>query len=182
MQITIISVDVTTTPTQKGSYQTAEVTYKNNSFQDKVENKKVMSFNHKEVFATLSKAEKGDVFTLERAKNDKGFWDWTSITEGAAGNAQQGNVKAVSAAASPSPKSTYETPEERAKKQVYIVRQSSLSTAVEYMNGTGAIKKATAADVIFCAQEFEKYVFGSTEPVAAEAQPLPELDEDDIPY
>lgn len=174
MQITIISVDVTTTPTQKGSYQTAEVTYKNNSFQDKVENKKVMSFNHKDVFTTLSKAQKGDVFTIERAKNDKGFWDWTSVESG---NASQTAVVGSSKAASPSPKSTYETPEERAKKQVYIVRQSSLSTAVEYLNGTGAIKKATAQDVIFCAKEFEAYVFGVGQ--LPENEPLPEMPEDD---
>jgi hypothetical protein len=49
------------------------------------------------------------------------------------------------------------------------------------MNGTGAIKKATAADVIFCAKEFESYVFGLDTGITPLAD-LPTLNtDDDIP-
>ena len=70
--------------------------------------------------------------------------------------------------------SNYETKEERAQRQVYIIRQSSISSAVELL-GTGA----KTADVIATAKEFEAYVF------AKEANPTKEVNfddlEDDIP-
>ena len=50
--------------------------------------------------------------------------------------------------------SNYETAEERARRQVYIIRQSSLGTAVELL-GSGA----SVADVINTAKQFEAYVF-----------------------
>jgi hypothetical protein len=66
--------------------------------------------------------------------------------------------------ATPSPKSTYETPEERAKKQVYIVKQSSLSNAIALLNADGKNtitggKKYTKEDVFALAQELTDWVF-----------------------
>ena len=182
MKIKVVSVEVGNGTTKTGKdYKFLEVFYKNLSFDNKAENKKIMPFGSKEVFSTLEKAQAGSVYTLIREKDKDGYWQWVGIAEGDVhidtGNAQQATVKAAGAAPATSPKSTYETPEERAKKQVYIVRQSSLATAVEYLIGTGAIKKATAGDVIFCAQEFENYVFGIDKPQKAE--PLPALEEDD---
>jgi hypothetical protein len=42
MNITLLSVEVQTVPTAKGSYQKANVAYKNNSFQGKV----AVSYTH----------------------------------------------------------------------------------------------------------------------------------------
>ena len=67
--------------------------------------------------------------------------------------------------------SNYETKEERAARQVYIIRQSSLSTAVELL-GQGK----SVADVIATAKQFEAYVFSKAEGVDA----INEL-QDDIP-
>jgi len=177
IQIKVISVEVSTQKTQKGSYDIAEVTYKNLTFQDKVEAKKVVSFNHKEVFNTLKHAAQGAVFTVQRVKNDAGYWDWVSLgddaPESAAPNASSGGKTMAT------PKSTYETPEERAKKQVYIVRQSSVNAAIAFLSHNN--KNYKLQDVMDTAVIFESYVF-SVEQTAGIKAALPELPDDDVPY
>ena len=157
MNITILSIDIKTVPTAKGSYQVADVAYKNNSFQGKVEGKKVMSFGAtKDAFAVLATAAPGDSFEVAVVKNDKGYNDWVSLAKGGAAPAAAPAGKAPTA----SPKSTYETPEERAQRQVLIVRQSSLSSAAAVL--TAGAKTPPAGDaVIALAKTFEAYVFGT---------------------
>ena len=176
INIKIISVENSQVPTAKGSYGVAEVTYKNLSFQDKVEAKKVMSFTHKDVYNTLKSAQSGDLFTVQRMKNDKGFWDWISLGEGDAPQAAPATQGATMKPAA-SPKSSFETPEERAAKQVYIVRQSSISSAIETLKTDK--KVPTVEEVLAVAKQYEAYVFGKEE------QPVPELPVDldeDVPY
>ena len=185
MKIQVVAVEVT----NRGKYDQAEVTFKNLSFGDKVEAKKLMSFVNKDVYATIKNASNGDVFTVSRVKDDKGYWQWTGIAVGdevPAGASAGGNVAAPSKAASPSPKSTYETPEERAKRQVLIVRQSSITSAVAMLAAAGDKKTPINPDtVIHVAKRFESYVFGNDDPFGLEEKPnkLPTLDdlEDDIP-
>ena len=55
--------------------------------------------------------------------------------------------------------SNYETKEERAARQVLIVKQSSLSTAVSAL-AVGAKSTPSAADVIAYAKQLEQYVMG----------------------
>lgn len=55
-----------------------------------------------------------------------------------------------------SPKSTYETPEERAKRQVYIIRQSSLTNAISVLKTEK--NTPTPADVFALAQEMVDWV------------------------
>ena len=71
--------------------------------------------------------------------------------------------------------SNYETKEERADRQVLIVRQSSLSNAV----GTLAIAggKATANDVISLAKLYEGYVLGGPSEQPSNSD-IHELEED----
>lgn len=161
----------------KGKYRVAEIAFKDLA-KGQVSSKKLMSFTNPVVYKTLVDAKNGEIYTIDMEKNEKGYWDWikavtsTSVDTSNAVPPGKANV---------APKSTYETPEERAKKQVYIVRQSSISSAIDYMNGTGAIKKATAADVIFCAKEFESYVFGLDTGITPLAD-LPTVNtDDDIP-
>ena len=161
MQISIISVSVETKPTQKGSYQQLEVVYKNLTFQGKVESKKLMSFGAAaSTFKVLSQAQAGNVFEVTTVKNDKGYIDWTAAAQ------TTGEVAPAAAAttgyaskATPAPKSNYETPEERAQRQILIVRQSSVSSAVALLS-TGAKTTPKVADVIAAAKELESYVFG----------------------
>ena len=177
MKIKIIAVEAANAKTKAGKdYKFLEVTYKNLSFDNKTETKKVMPFGSKEVFKELENAGAGDVFTLLREKDNDGFWQWIGIS---AGDVELETTTAPTATAAPkaggavAAKSTFETPEERAKKQVYIVRQSSLSSAIDLLKTE---KKApTVAEVIAVAQQFTDYVFG-TEPTVAAANKI------DIPF
>lgn len=180
MNITILSVDVKTVPTAKGSYQTAEVAYKNNTFQGKVEGKKVMSFGAtKDAFSVLSTATSGDTFEVTIVKNDKGYNDWVTLTKAGVGVATA-QAPATASKANPAPRSTYETPEERAQRQVLIVRQSSLSSAANVL--TAGAKTPPAADaVIAVAKQFESYVFGVDVPAAQGATGFDDLPDFDIP-
>lgn len=164
MKIQVLSVQVTTVPTQKGSYQVADVAYKNLSFQGKVEGKKVMSFGAtKDAFSVLATAQPGDTFEVNVVKNDKGYNDWVSMgkdsgngqsaPQAAAGHAPAGNASTRT--------SSFETPEERAKKQVYIIRQSSLSNAIDTL-AVGSKSPLKPDEVIDLARKYEDYVFGKT--------------------
>jgi len=164
MQIQIITTSIETKPTAKGSYQQLEVVFKNLTFQGKVESKKIMSFGAgATTFKTLSQAGAGMVFDIEVVKNAAGFNDWTTATA-SDGSAPQAAAPAHtpstgSKAATTTPKSTYETPEERAQRQILIVRQSSVSSAVNLLS-TGAKAPPKVDDVIAAAKQLEAYVFG----------------------
>jgi len=182
MNITILNVSVATVPTAKGSYQVADIAYKNNSFQGKVEGKKIMSFGAtKNSFGVLSIAQPGDSFEIEVVKNDKGYNDWVSATKGGAATPAAA-PNAASKAATASPRGTYETPEERAQRQVLIVRQSSLSSAASVL--TAGVKTPPDADaVIALAKRFESYVFGTEAAVKQDTGPtgFDDLPDFDIP-
>ena len=165
MQIQIITTSLETKPTAKGSYQQLEVVFKNLTFQGKVESKKLMSFGAgAPTFKTLSTAAAGAIYDIAVVKNDKGFNDWTSAspTDGTAPPPAAATPAAASeygAKTTTTPKSTYETPEERALRQVLIVRQSSVSSAVAMLS-VGSKAPLKAADVIATATELVDYVFG----------------------
>jgi len=187
MNITILSVDIKTIPTAKGSYQTAEVAYKNNTFQGKVEGKKIMSFGATAgSFKTLTSAQGGETFEVEIVKNDKGYNDWVSMTKaGLSTEPAQGTGAAQAATINKAPagatatRSTYETPEERAAKQVYIVKQSSLSAAINTLS-IGA-KKLEPAAVMVLAQTYTDFVFGKASPGPSGFADLPDFPADEFP-
>ena len=171
--IEVKSVDLVkaTTKTNK-PYEFVDLMYKNKSFQDKVEGKKVMPFGNKEVFDVLKNSEKGDVFFIGRTKNTDGFWDWDKIS--AESNSYK-QVEEVSHPISKSPiskavssSSNWETAEDRAKKQVYIIRQSSLTNAVNTLVGN-----VNPDDVKVTAQTYINFVLGIDDP---------SVTENDIPY
>lgn len=159
MQISILNVSILTKPAKTGkSYQVADVAYKNLTFQGKIEGKQVMSFGvTAESFKTLSTAQPGDTFEVEVVKNAAGYNDWVGMSK------SDGVVPSVPVGSKPMAtaqptKSNYETAEERAKRQVLIVRQSSLSSAVNTL-AVGS-KKLEPADVLAVAKIYEDYVFG----------------------
>ena len=119
-----------------------------------------MSFVNKDAYLLLKSAKSGDVFYVVCNKNDKGYWQWDQVSR-----------EAMQPKANPSPRSTYETPEERAQKQIYIVRQSSLTNAIALL-GT----KAKVDAVISVARQFEQYVFGLDERESLDDLPI--IDED----
>lgn len=191
MQIQIIAVSKETKPTAKGSYVQAEIVFKNLTYGGKTEAKKLMDFEKFGVFPIVANAPPGSVFDIEVVKNDKGFNDWTKATPGTAGapvaqapasaiagyngSTSNSNAKAPSAPT----RSTYETPEERAAKQVYIVRQSSVSAAINTLS-IGAKSAPKSADVVALAREYEAYVFDKGA-VGETSVDLDTPDFDDVP-
>jgi len=187
MNITILSVDVKTVPTQKGSYQSAEVAYKNNTFQGKVEGKKVMSFGATAgAFKTLTQAQSGETYEVEVVKNAAGYNDWTSLTPAGLSTASPASSGAVSAATSNKApqgatpvRSTYETPEERAAKQVYIIKQSSLSAAVSTLSVGAKVLKPD--DVIALATKYVNFVMGVKDKGASGFEDIPDFADEEFP-
>ena len=174
MQIQIVTTTVTTKPTTRGSYQELEVVYKNLTFQGKVESKKLMSFGAgASSFTTLSTASGGSVWDVTVVKNDKGYNDWVSTTPATGVSVTEA---APTGKPAPTPRSTYETPEERAQRQVLIVRQSSLSSAIATL-AIGSKLAPKPNEVIAVAKEYEAYVFGIADPGPSGFADLPDFEE-----
>ena len=177
MQISVISTSVETKPTAKGSYQQLEVVFKNLTYQGKVESKKLMSFGAGAgAFTTLSKAEQGTVWEVTVVKNAQGYNDWTAVVPSEGAQAPQVAPSAINStkAAVGATRSTYETPEERAQRQVLIVRQSSLNVALGTLSVGAKIVKP--ADVIALAKQYENYVFDVKDPGDPGFEDLPDFD------
>jgi hypothetical protein len=170
LQIQVLSVTPSQAPakTPGKTYSVLEVAFKNLTFGGKVEGKKLMGFGAgKAAYDTLLKANPNEVYEVETNKNAAGYIDWITAVKSEAGASPAPNVSnSPRSAPSPtgattSPKSTYETPEERAKKQVYIVRQSSISNAVDLLS-VGQKSPPAIEAVIEAAKQFEDYVFGTS--------------------
>lgn len=167
MQIQVIAVgDIETKVSKAGKgYKAVTLTYKNLSFQGKVESTDINQYN-RGCFEKVQKLIAKKSYVVTREKNDGGFWNWTDI--------QEASDEAVSKASSPAVRSSaptssggrdFETREERQARQVYIVRQSSIGSAIELLSVRGD-KKAGASEVIDLAKQFENYVFGNEQEVA----------------
>lgn len=157
-------------------YQQCELTYKRLDT-GKVEAKKIIEYYAKDIFANAATAASGSQWIVTAEKGEQ-YWEWKGFTPIAPGGGQapQAQAKAagvVNNSTSTATRSTYETPEERAKKQVFIVKQSSLSNAIETLS-VGA-KSLKSEDVIALAQMYTDWVF-DTKPTV----PFADM-EDDIP-
>lgn len=155
---TVISVEMDKSITKNGggSYKGTGLLYRDESGSAKEQNfhNNALKYNP-QLKDSLSSLIPGDQFTMVKEKEGE-FWNVKSITKNA-GNSGVNSVSNKTPANTSQGKGTWETPEERAKKQVYIVRQSSISAAV----ALAATKKVppTAEDVIATAKLFEAYVF-----------------------
>lgn len=154
-QVVSVEQNVSITKQNGGAYQGTRFSYRDMSGKLVEQNfhNNSLKFNPK-LNVALSNMKPGDSFTMVKEKEGE-YWNVKDIIVGDAPVATSGTTKP---AAQPAPKSNYETAEERAKKQVYIVRQSSLSSAINFMEATGN-KKFTEFDVIALAKQFEAYVF-----------------------
>lgn len=172
IQIQFISADVE----DKGKYKMAEIAYKDLA-KGQVASKKLLSFTNPAVYKTMVDAKKGEVYNVELIKNDKGYWDWTAVATSTSVSTTDA-VASKPSGASASPKSTYETAEERAQRQVLIVRQSAIAQAVATAT-VGAKGKVQVEDVLQIAGTYYDWVFGNTpEPVPLSKLPVLDTDED----
>lgn len=155
MKVSIISVSTTSKQSKAGkSYQNAEVVYKNLD-SGKVENKNITQYSS--IFKAIADAQGGQVFDVKSEKNDSGFWEWVSFVRdtnpGASASAAATPVAAAKGG-------TWETPEERAKKQVYIIKQSSIGHAVSMLS-IGAKAPPSFEQVKVLAQQLTDFVLGN---------------------
>ncbi len=168
MQITILSNSKETVPTAKGSYDKLEIAYKDD--QGQVKGKKVMSFGDgANAFKALKNATAGQYYEITSEKIGD-FWVWTKVelSDGSPSSSIAPTNSSASSAKGKVLGSTYETPEERAKKQVFIIRQSSLTTALTFLNG----KAKSVSEVIQIAKEFENFVHEGSLVAVAESQDI----------
>jgi len=177
MQIQVLSTSVVTLMSKANKpYQQLEIAFKNLTF-GKVESKKLMPFGAQEAaFKALSGAKQGDVFEVTVVKNAAGFNDWTSCVQAAPGSIipvhPQTDLGSINNAAgnnivggkSVQVKSTYETPAEREAKQRFIIRQSSISAAINSLS-VGAKSALTTSAVLNQAQEYFDWVMQNPEEV-----------------
>lgn len=166
MNITLLNINHSTLTAKNGKpYQVAEVAFKNNTFQGKVESFKVTSYM--KGFPAVASSSVGDTLDVVVEKSAAGFNQWEAVTKAAPGASTFSPPTTPAPAGATAVKNTvntygkdFETREERAKKQVYIVRQSSASNAVNMLLA-GAKAPPKIDDVISLAKELEAYVFAS---------------------
>ena len=160
-----------------GSYDAWELVYRSPENEVKQLAKPVQSLKfNKPLAGALAALKPNDEFTAELEKNAAGFWEVRNISKGSAVSSDQAPASsgaasstAVSSGASATTSerpqapqravnrvtgSTYETAEERAKKQVVIVRQSCIGYAVEMLSA----KDRSLVNVINLAEELETWV------------------------
>jgi hypothetical protein len=176
MLINIIDVGQPNTHAAKNgrNYQSIEVTYKAENGQ--VANKKLMSFSNPSVFNHIKGLSKGATLNVTTTKDANGYWQWTGI--GGDNEVADTTQSKPASGGGRVTGSNYETKEERAARQVYIIRQSSISSAVELVTATST-EPTTVDNVINIAKKFEAYV------LAQDPNPTKEVNfddlEDDIP-
>ncbi len=129
MQIKILSVDpVETRQGPKKMYRVFKLYY---AVDQQSRNKDIMEFS--DVFKILKVAQPGECYEITSEKKGE-FTNWTraekvegtkteSTSSNGGGSYRSNTVR----------QGTWETPEERAARQVMIVRQSSISSAVAYL-------------------------------------------------
>lgn len=104
----------------------------------------------KDVIQGLNDFVEGDIAEVELEKAEKDgqtYWNWVGITKV--------NGAAAVAAKKSEYKSTYETPEERAEKNVRITRMACLNSAVQFSE---RLPKSTPDDIMRWAERFVSFV------------------------
>ncbi len=166
------------------TYGMLELAYKNLTFQGKVEGRKQMSFGgNKGGYDALLEAKMGEIYDVEVVKvGDFNEWQSAKKSDGATATTGAATTSPVKAAYGGSVgKSSYPTDEERAKTQVYIVRQSNLAQAINLLS-VGAKTPPSVDNVIATAKLFEDHVFGNSNDKIDTASSFDELeDKDDFP-
>jgi len=134
----------------KTRYSVATVTYTVNGNNRQY---KMFSFANPDVFAAVQKFNQGDTLDVTITKNDKGYDQWAKVTKVDAEAAP-----AAAGARAPAFRDERETREERVERQLHIVRQSSLSNAVNTLVA-GAKAPPKVEDVLALAQQYVDFVY-----------------------
>ena len=153
MEIKILQIErITGVDKFKNPTTTLDVIYESGGVEGK---QRIVPFANPSVFKTLNGASINESFDVAVSKNAKGYDVWSAI-------GSVGSIKDVKVATKVVG-SNYETPEERAIKQRYIVRQSSIANAVSYFNCSLDKPYLQVEEIINIAKQFEEYVFSPLE-------------------
>lgn len=180
IQIKVLAVEIESKPNKKGGvYQQATVSYKDLG-DGKVTAQKIMDFSDKELFKTVAAMKGGEEYTITKEKRGD-YWNWVAATLGVSGVQSAAAVPSGTRTSTNIERTTavrgnYETAEERAARQRYIIRQSSLSAAIAVLS-PGAKAPLDAAAVKALADDFTDWVFEKKEGVAAMIDA-----KDDLPF
>lgn len=179
MQIEIVNVGtIETVPTAKGSYKSTEIAYK---YLGKLQGKKIVDWKYPDAWKALVNSKSGDLIDIT-VGTDGAFKPWieaypagTGTATGAVGQPEPSTAPAARTASSGRPTSSstgrvtgsnYETPEERALRreadrvrQIYIVRQSSLTLAKDLLIHNAGKSTVDEAAISKMARFFEGHVF-----------------------
>lgn len=174
------------------AYDFFKVNYTNQNGERKVYSGFQNSLKYNRQLANdLRKLQQGDNIILVIGKNKANYDELqaVSVTNGRAGESRlptaSGNAS-TSTGSGQSRSYSGETPEERARRQVLIVKQSSLSSAVETVKVDGAVP--TTEEVLAVAQEYFDWVMSTSSgakelPKKEDKASGPTIDlDDDIPY
>jgi len=157
LKIKILDVAVENIVKGKSRYSKAAVTY---TYNGEARTQNIMSFTNPAIFKAVQE-KVGQEVEITITKNAAGYNEWASLDDigsPASAPAPQGAPTPSSAPATTRVTgSNYETPTERAAKQVFIVKQSSISAAINL--ATSNKEKATPDEIIAVAQQFVDYVF-----------------------
>lgn len=165
MLIKIVSVSIERIKKGKADYSKATVIY---TFNGQARTQNIMSFANPSVFAKVQEWEvalpEGEV-NVEVGKNDAGYNEWRSIGNADSAQTNSSQTGAPTGAAPRAATNTFsggrdfETREERAARQVLIVRQSSLTAALKYVELGDSTEPPTTDDILEVAQKFTDWVF-----------------------
>lgn len=137
----------------KTGYEQMTVNY---STKGESKSKNIMSFANPSVYALIKTLKGGETIDVQFVKDDK-YFNWATVN--VVGGDVQGTVEKpqqwASTAQPTAYKSTYETAEERARKQVYIIKQSCLAQAVSVIGEADCTDSSRYTDL---AQEFVDWV------------------------
>jgi hypothetical protein len=161
MEIKVTAVDGPVAQSKgKGNWQEYKVSYVDKMGRNKTQT--IRSFEQ-QTFSDFAEISDGDfpVNVEVTVKKEGDFWNWKGAKViGAATNDTPAKTNNTSSGSTVS-KGNWETAEERAAKQKYIVRQSSITNAIA-LCGAG-----NPVDVILTvAKAFEDFVFSGEIPVA----------------
>lgn len=166
MRVNIVNCEIEVGKPGPKGWSRAKVTYLLNGESKWIN---VMSFSNPAVYKAVQN-HIGEEVEVTVTKNAKGYDEWAAVSP--AGNST-GAAPVLASGTQPAAPATrvtgsnYETPAERARRQVLIVRQSSLTAALAFLKETRGDAFNTN-EVKEVAQEFVDFVFDEGEEINAD--------------
>lgn len=117
--------------------------------------RKIYSFNS-DAYKVLKGASVGDIYSVDLKKDDNGYWQWENVEKDDV--VADAPKKSTTEAKVGTVRSTYETPEERAKRQLYITRQWAVNAAIEFLKMGEVTQSASLEGVLDVAKKLEAHV------------------------